>query len=155
MKKNVLLLLFLISFSGYSQLNEGFESGIPATWTIFDNGIGTAQSWGITTNAANVHSGLQAAEVVRGNIGQGKISEDWLVTPLTTIITNAQLRFFARSNYNGDNGTLYQIRISSASATDPKDVSKYSIIKEYTELELSAKANVYEEKVESLEAYAG
>ena len=142
MKKITLLLFLFISFSSYSQLDEGFESGIPTTWTVFDNGVGTVQSWGITTNAANVHSGSQAAEVLRGNIGQNNVSEDWLVTPLTTILTNAQLRFFARSNFSGNNGTLYQIRISSASATDPLDVSNYSIIKEYTELQLSAQANV-------------
>ena len=157
MKKITLLILALfVTFSGYSQWTEDFESGIPATWTVFDNAVGIGQSWGITTTASDVNSGTKAAQVREGQIGQGSISEDWLVTPLQTgIISNAQLRFFTRSKVTGNQGTLYQIRISSTTATGANDVGSYTILQQYTELDLSAIATVYEEKVLSLAAFAG
>jgi gliding motility-associated-like protein len=157
MKKITLLILMIFtSFSGYSQWVEGFESGIPSTWTVSNNGFGLVQNWQVTSVASNVYSGTQAAEVLRENVGAGVTSEDWLVTPLQTgIIANAQLRFFSRSQVAGNSGTLYQIRISSPSATGPTDFASYSVIQEYTELTLSAIASIYEEKVVSLAAYAG
>lgn len=154
MKKIISVLLFsLLSFFGYSQLNEGFESGIPATWAVFDNGIGTTQSWSTTSVAINVYAGTSSAEVLRGNIGNGNTSEDWLVTPIQNIPVNGQLRFFTRSQLTGDNGTKYQIRISSINAPSQTDPTTFTVIKEYTELELSAIANVYQEQLISLAAY--
>ena len=67
MKKSILFFMLFLSIF-YANSQEGFETGIPATWTVFDNGVGTAQSWGITTTAENVYAGAQAAEVLRGNI---------------------------------------------------------------------------------------
>ena len=74
MKKITLLILALfVTFSGYSQWTEDFESGIPATWTVFDNAVGIGQSWGITTTASDVNSGTKAAQVREGQIGIGSI----------------------------------------------------------------------------------
>ena len=71
MKKiTFLLLMILVSITGYSQLAlEGFETGsltpdpLPSTnwtlgtgnWAVFDNGVGTTYRWG--TSATNVCSG--------------------------------------------------------------------------------------------------
>lgn len=154
MKKILLFLFFTIPFIGFTQsFNEDFENGIPAGWTVFDNGVGTAQSWAITTNGADAHSGTKAAQVLRENIGQNNTSEDWLVTPLTTIISNAQLRFWSRSQLVGDQGTKYEIRISMPGISGPTDTSNYTTIKTYTENELSASSAVYQENFLSLAAY--
>ena len=154
LKKIILILIMtFLSLSGYSQLYEGFEGGtIPSSWAVFDNGVGTAQSWGVTTTAANVYQGTHAAEVLRGQIGQGTTSEDWLVTPLQMIPANGILRFFTRSQILGDNGTLYQIRISATSQTD---MSTFTTIQTYTESQLSTLAGTYEKKTINLNAYAG
>ena len=61
MKKIILFtLVFLLSIVGYSQdlsvQTESFDGGIPATWAVFDNGVGTSQKWQITSNAPEVYS---------------------------------------------------------------------------------------------------
>jgi len=159
MKKIILLLLIsFFSFSGYSQLAlEGFESGIPSTWAVFDNGVGTNQSWGINNAVATpptVYQGNNAAYINRENLGtEGLTSQDYLATPLVTIPTNGQIRFFTRSFANGNQGTKYQIRVapSTASQTNP---SAYVLVQEWDETSLNATFNIYEEKIVSLSAYA-
>ena len=96
MKKIIFIILMsFVSFLGHSQFSENFDLGIPATWTVFDNGVGLAQSWQTTTVPVNVFGGVGAsAEVNRENILQGNTSEDWLVTPMQDIPANFQLKFF-------------------------------------------------------------
>ncbi|MEY2630318.1 MAG: putative adhesin, partial [Bacteroidota bacterium] len=118
MKKiTILVLTSLMSICGYSQMAlEGFESttgptALPSTtwtlgtgnWAVFDNGVGTVQRWGINSTTVTpptppiVYQGTNAAYVNRENIGQNNTSEDYLATPLVTIPTNGQLRFYTRS----------------------------------------------------------
>ena len=155
MKKITLLLLtFLCSFVGYSQFPENFEApgstvptGFPTGWITADNGVGTGQSWTIANNAAVIitnNGGTQSAYINREEIGSGNTSEDWLISPSTAIPTNGQLRFFTKQSLAGDNGTLYQIRISSGTQSL---LSGYTILKQWTEAELNAIYNVAEEKV--------
>lgn len=147
-----------VSFLGHSQFSENFDLGIPATWTVFDNGVGLAQSWQTTTVPVNVFGGVGAsAEVNRENILQGNTSEDWLVTPMQDIPANFQLKFFTRKGAIGDRGAIYQIRISTNVATgqNANQVANYTILKTYTELEIAAIFNVYEEKTISLTGYTG
>lgn len=149
------LLLFLLSLSFYfaqAQYPEGFESGVPPTgWARFDNGVGTLQSW--TNNGTFPNSGTQAAFVQREAIGTGNTSEDWLVTPLSAIPANGQLRFFTRQLFSGDGGTLYDIRVSTTSQTNP---ATFTSIQTYTETQLNENSvyNVYEEKVLDISAFA-
>jgi gliding motility-associated-like protein len=172
MKKITLLLITLcFSLSGYSQLAlEGFESTtgpatLPSTtwtlgtgnWAVFDNGTGLGQRWGINstvTTPAIVYQGTNAAYVNRENIGQGNTSEDYLATPLVTIPTNGQLHFYTRSFTTGNQGTLYQIKVApvSASQTNP---AAYTLVQQWTEVDLTSTYNIYEEKIVSLAAYAG
>ncbi|MEZ4787064.1 MAG: choice-of-anchor J domain-containing protein [Flavobacterium haoranii] len=93
------------------------------------------------------------AFVNREAIGTGNTSEDWLVTPLSAIPTNGQLRFFTRQLFSGDGGTLYDIRISTTSQTN---TASFTSIQTYTEVQLNENSvfNVYEEKVLDLTAYA-
>ena len=159
MKKiTLLLLLSLFTIDSYSQLAlEGFESGIPSSWSVFDNGVGTVQSWGINNTVATpplVYQGTNAAYVNRENIGQGNTSQDYLATPLVTIPTNGQLHFYTRSFTNGNQGTLYQIKVAPSSATQ-NNPAAYTLVQQWDETTLNTTFNIYEEKVVSLSAYAG
>jgi gliding motility-associated-like protein len=172
MKKITFLLITLcFSLSGYSQLAlEGFESTsgpatLPSTtwalgtgnWAVFDNGIGLGQRWGINstvTTPAIVYQGTNAAYINRENIGQGNTSEDYLATPLVTIPTNGQLHFYTRSFTTGNQGTLYQIKVAPATASQTNPAA-YTLVQQWTEVDLTTTYNIYEEKVVSLAAYAG
>ncbi|MFM9988174.1 fibronectin type III domain-containing protein [Flavobacterium sp.] len=156
--KKIILAFFMIilPFLGFSQINEGFEGATfppttPGNWAVLDNGVGTAVSWTETTDPTRVHSGLKAAIVDRENVGPGNTSQDWLVSPQITVTTNAQLRFFTRQTIVPDNGTTYEIRVSTnASQTNQ---AAYTTIKTWTDLTLNASPLVYEEKIVSLAAY--
>ncbi|MFN7014824.1 MAG: choice-of-anchor J domain-containing protein, partial [Bacteroidia bacterium] len=176
MKKITLLLVTLFfSMVGYSQLTptvEGFESTtgptpLPSTtwslstgnWAVFDNGVGLNQRWGINSTVVTpptpplVYQGANSAYVNRENIGQGNTSEDYLSTPLVNIPTNGQLRFYTRTFSTGNQGTLYQIKVapSTASQTDP---AAYTLVQQWTEVDLTVNYNIYEEKLVDLSAYA-
>ncbi len=157
MKKITVLLLSFITLSGFSQtLQEGFEgTTFPPTtpapgWVVFQNAFGTRQ-WGSSVVA---HAGLGAAQMnSRQNIAINNTSKDYLVTPLVTIPANGQLRFWARTENNGNQGTLYQVRVASganvANQTDEAafNVAPANLIQQWTEDEISTTYNVYEEKV--------
>lgn len=182
MKKITLLILTLLfSLAGYSQFptpgTEGFEGttgpdlaapttpspwtlGTGATgnqWAVFDNGVGLGQRWGINNSVATppiVYAGTNAAYINRENIGLGNTSEDYLATPLITVPTNGQVRFFARTFSNGNTGTLYQVKVASVGSTQNAPASYTTLLAEYTEDQLTLDPdgvqnafNVYTEKV--------
>jgi gliding motility-associated-like protein len=171
MKKiTLLLLLFFISLSGYSQFTpivEGFESTTgpetspstdwylgTGTWAVFDNdaasGITTTQRWSINTLPTNVYQGTNAAYMNRENIGAGNTSEDFLATPLVHVPANGELHFYARTFASGQQGTIFQVRIAPDVPGAQTNPAAYSTIQTYTEAQLSALFNVYEEKVINL-----
>lgn len=177
MKKITLLLVTLFfSMLGYAQFTptvEGFESTtgptpLPSTtwslstgnWAVFDNGIGLNQRWGINSTVVApptpplVYQGANSAYVNRENIGQGNTSEDYLASPLVNIPINGQLRFYTRTFTTGNQGTVYQIKVapSSASQTNP---AAYTLVQQWTEVDLTVAYNIYEEKLVDLSAYAG
>ena len=162
--KKVTLLFTLLFFSvGYSQLAlEGFENTSGPTalpnwtlgtgnWSVFDNGVGTGNSWDINSGVAIpplVYAGINAAYMNREFTGPGLTAEDYLATPLVTIPANGQLRFWTRSFTTGNQGTLYDIRVAPATATVTNPAAYTSILTTpYTEDTLSAVFNIYEEKV--------
>ncbi|MGX7668618.1 fibronectin type III domain-containing protein, partial [Flavobacterium pedocola] len=161
MKKiTFLIFMSLLSFVGYAQFPENFESGIPANWNVMDNGVGTVQNWTTTTLYGPHPSGTSAALIDRGNIGQGNTSEDWLVAPQYSVPAQAQLRFMTKMVLSGDNGTLYQVRVSTTSQTNQ---ASFTTIQQWTESELeiamanggSTGYNIYGEIVLNLNAYVG
>lgn len=162
MKKITLVFLMsLLSFLGFAQFPENFDSGIPASWNVMDNGVGTTQSWTTTSTLfLPTHGGAQHALIDRENIGAGNTSEDWLVTPQFTVPPNGQLRFWTKMNLSGDNGTLYQLRVSTTSQTNQ---ASFTQIQQWTESQLEADMtaggstafNVYGEIIKSLSAYSG
>ncbi|ELV7525209.1 fibronectin type III domain-containing protein [Flavobacterium psychrophilum] len=157
MKKNIIA-FFMIIFPllSFAQITEGFEGATfppatPGNWAVLDNGVGTAVSWTETTDPTRVHSGLKAAIVDRENIGAGNTSQDWLVSPRITLTINSQLRFFTRQTSVPDNGTTYEIRVSTdASQTNQ---AAYTTVQTWNDLTLNASPLVYEEKIVSLAAY--
>ncbi|HEY0046298.1 MAG TPA: choice-of-anchor L domain-containing protein, partial [Flavobacterium sp.] len=170
MKKITLLILaFFFSMLGYSQ-SEGFEGeSTPnlvtdqwilgsGTWAVFDNGVGTAQSWTVNTTVSTppapplIHSGERAAFINLENIGANNTSRDYLATPLFTIPDNGQLRFFTRTTVNGNQGTVYKIMVSTTVQNDP---AAYVEVESWAENELTNTFNIYEEKVVDLSAYEG
>ena len=163
MKKFIFIfLLFFSSFVGFSQiLIEDFEaapdaadaSGVWANtsgnWLVKDNRTNTGINWQTNVAPFGANGGTKAAFVNREFTGAGILAEEWLITPQRNIVANSQLRFFTRQTFNGDFGTKYQIRVSSAA--DQSDLSQYTtIVMEYTETELStltADQLDYEEKI--------
>ena len=94
MKKITLLFLFLIGSitSSFGQFTEGFESGIPATWTVI-NGGDAANTW--TANTFTPHTGTGDA-----SIGYSATAhDDHLITPSITVTAgvNDRISFWARS----------------------------------------------------------
>ncbi len=170
MKKTTLLILMLfISFTGFSQFSEGFEgSTLPnlatkqwvlgsGTWGVFDNGVGLTKSWNVNSGVTTpptpplVHGGARAAYMDRENIGAGNTARDYLATPLVSIPSNGELKFWARTLASGNLGTIFKVMVSTTSQTDP---AAYTLIQSWTEDELTLIYNVYEEKTVNLSAYA-
>ena len=160
MKKTILSFFMLIlSTLGFSQINENFEGAVfppttPSNWLVADNGVGTGISWTETNNTSLTFGGTgKSAYMNRESLGGTATSQDWLVTPRFTVPVNGQLKFFTRQTLIGDNGTVYQIRVS----TDPTQANQaaYTTVQSWTETTLNATYNVYEEKLVSLNANAG
>lgn len=146
-KITLLLFAFLSSFLGYSQLAlEGFEGTTfpPTNWAVFDTGVGGTVDWSTNVNS---YQGALAAYMNRQNIGAGITSEEYLATPSVFIQPNAEIRFFSRTFTAGNAGTLYQVKIKPVTAGAQNDPNGYILLQEYTEDQLSAVFNVYEEKV--------
>ncbi len=170
MKKQLLFnFIFFFSFYlGHSQFNEGFENttgpdALPSTnwtlgsgnWSVFDNGVGSNR-WGINSVIATpplVHAGTNAAYMNRDQTGgAGLTSEDYLATPLVTFPMNGKLSFFSRTFTNGNTGTIYQIKVCSG-AGSPTNPSNYTLtLAEFTEDQISADFNIYEQKIINLPA---
>ncbi|AWA29336.1 hypothetical protein HYN48_04110 [Flavobacterium magnum] len=147
MKKITLLLTFLLfSALGYSQL-ETFEGGIPSTWAVMNgtNGAGTLQPWILNTTpfptfrspyCAHIDPdcNLNAAYVNNEQIGIGNTEEDWLIMNQRLIPANGQLQFWTRLTTVGDQGTVYEIRVSTnASQTNQ---AAYTVLQSWGEDEI-------------------
>jgi len=150
--KRITLFLFLVlfSFSGFAQLTENFEGSTTpdldsdtwelssGVWGVFDNGVGTGQSWtfndGVTTPPTPplVYEGARAAYMNRENIGAGNTAQDFLATPLVEIPANGQLKFWTRTTLNTNNGTIYKIMVAPESATQ-NDPGAYALIQVWGE----------------------
>ncbi|WP_318641835.1 fibronectin type III domain-containing protein [Flavobacterium ardleyense] len=170
MKKITLLILMLfLSFAGFSQFTEGFEgTTVPniaakqwvlgsGTWGVFDNGVGTTKSWGVNSGVTTpplVHSGLRAAYMVNDNIGIGNMSQDFLATPMITVPANGELKFWARTLQNGNQGTIYKIMVSNTAGSQTNPAA-YTLIQQWNEDQLVTDYNIYEEKSVNLTAFAG
>ncbi|AWG24466.1 fibronectin type III domain-containing protein [Flavobacterium kingsejongi] len=156
MKKITLLIfMLLLSFvSGYGQFTEGFEGASfpPTGWTTIHTGPANSPTWGMVNSGTTgaVHSGTQAALINRPPVDvAGTVNTDWLISNQVSIPINGQLRFFAKQAASGDQGTIFQLRISTTSQTLE---TAYTVVKQWTELEMNTNYNTYEEKVFNIPA---
>lgn len=166
------LSLFLFTTLSFAQFYEGFEnapavtSPLPAiwplssgNWAVFDNNVGTVQSWGINLFATGLqYQGINCASVSRESIGMGNTSEDWLATPALTVSPSgvSELHFYSRMFTAGDQGTIFKVCV--APAIDPSfqsNPSAYTVVQQWTETTLNSNASDWEEKIVDLSAYAG
>lgn len=95
MKKITLLLVMLLSsITGYSQFSEGFETEIPASFTV--NNGGSANGWvHSTAPTGGAHTGSGVARIVYNTDAHN----DDLITPQMTIASgvNDRLSFWIKS----------------------------------------------------------
>jgi hypothetical protein len=144
--RGLIFIFFLfLSVSSYGQLaTESFESGIPSTWSLFQNSVGTT-SWSISNDG---YLGGKAAIInpAAENIGAGKTADYYLVTPSVSVPANGEIRFFTKQGSSTNNGTVYQLRVSTASQPD---IDGFSVVLQtWTEDDLyTVSPTEYEEKV--------
>ena len=146
--KKLLLLLFMFAGLNVFGQSENFEGATfpPTGWTQFESGTGlpAGPTWTETNVAAFTFGGVgKSAMIVRENVTTG-LAIDWLVTNAITVPANGQIRFYAKTVQTGVQGGTFDVKISTASQTNPLD---FTNIITYTESTLTAVANVYEEKV--------
>ncbi|WP_188361223.1 T9SS-dependent choice-of-anchor J family protein [Flavobacterium orientale] len=154
-KLYIFTLLFFSSFNMFSQFYEGFEGDTfpPPGWLVADSGAeGVAQpySW---TRIEIPNIGNWAAYMDRYNIGMGNTSLDWLITPQISVTSNQKLFFSSRTTLAGNQGTLFQVRVS----TNPNqsELSSYTVLQQYTEHEINSTFNIYQENAIDLQAFVG
>ena len=152
MKKLLLFFMSLFTFLSYGQLSEGFENVTfpPPGWVVTDNGIGTVQSWTRNTTFPNVWTiGVGSASSNREAAVPG-LAQDWLITPQVTVPADGQVRFFARSASNGEQGSIYKVLLS----TTTQNIAAFTTtLATYTELDIINATMA--QKIILLDAYAG
>lgn len=169
MKKALLLLLMCFNtLLGFSQIFfEGFENTtgpnpLPSTnwtlgsgsWAVFDNGVSVGERWSASTLAPL--DGLNCAYINRGNIGMSNTSEEYLVTPAITLSGICDLSFFSRSTTQGNQGTIYQIKIALAdNPANQTDPNAFVLWAEFDESSLTNDTNNYTQKWVSLNGFQG
>jgi hypothetical protein len=114
MKKITLLfLLFMGSItSSFSQFTEGFETGIPGTWTVLNGG--DANTWVHFTQAVWVLEGTASATITYSATAH----DDYLITPPITVTAgvNDRFTFWARS-FDVDYPEEFDLVISTTTPT--------------------------------------
>lgn len=146
MKKITLLFLFLIGSitSSFGQFTEGFESGIPATWTVLNGG--DTNTWGpFTTPVVFVLEGTTSALISYSATAH----DDYLITPaiVVTAGVNDRFSFWARS-FDVDYPEEFDLMISTTTPTAGA----------FTSIEIVAPdsaATTYTEYTYDLSAYVG
>lgn len=118
MKKLYFALVLLTNTFCFSQLSENFDasSSLPSGWVAYagTNGLGTGQSWGISTSRS-----FSAPNSAFVRYEAGGLNEDWLVTPLIDLtgMTGTSLTFYGGQQYTDPYGTVYEIKVSTTSQT--------------------------------------
>lgn len=127
---------------------ESFEGTFPPVgWVMFDNGVGTVESW---TTTATAHTGTQAAYMQYENVTTG-IAEDWLVSPLASISATANiLSFWERESYTSNWGSVYSVLVSTSSQTN---ITTFTTVATYSETTINPL--VYRNRLINLSAYNG
>lgn len=157
MKKllTVLMMCFAV-FAVNAQISfweEGFESGIPSTWSNVD-ADGDGNQWfaygpGISTNPS--HSGAQCAASASWTSGVALTPDNWLVTPAITVPaagTTPTLSWWSAAQDPDYPDDHYEVYISTTGAT-PADFTSASIYSE------TLSSDTWENHTYDLSSYAG
>jgi len=112
MKKITLLFaMLLFSIVGFSQFTEGFETEIPATFTVNNGGAVAGNTW-VHSGAPNggAHTGTGVASITY----EGTAHNDDLITPQITVAANVndKLSFWIKSR-SGTFLESYEVRLST------------------------------------------
>jgi len=126
---------------------ESFNGGIPASWTI-NSSVTVPNNW--------------VADPVNGYLGSPGIKVDpdtgvtdgstvptveyYLITPQIVSPDVTEIRFFTRKGNFGNQGTKYDLRISTAAQPNINNFTSI-LTKPWTETTLVVSATTYEEKV--------
>lgn len=153
-KLHLRLILTALAVFGYSLSSraqafpESFEGAFPPTgWTVFDNGIGTVESWTTTTTA---QAGAQAA-YIQYESGFTGTAEDWLVSPTVAITpTSSILSYWERETYTSDWFSVYNVLVSTSSQTN---TSTFTLVATYPENTVNPLT--YRSRIINLSAYIG
>lgn len=145
MKKITLLCLFLMGSitSTFAQFTEGFESGIPATWTVINQG--DASTWESFTQALWVIEGTTSATITYDEFDA---HDDYLITPAITVVAGVNDRFsFWAQSYDPLYPEEFTLEVSTTTATAGA----------FTSIDTVAPANDgnYHEYTYDLSAYVG
>jgi hypothetical protein len=115
MKKITLLFLLFVGSitSSFGQFTEGFETGIPATWTVLNGG--DVNTWVQFTNATFVLEGTASATITYTTAAA---HDDYLITPAITVVAgvNDRFTFWARS-FDVDYPEEFDLMISTTTPT--------------------------------------
>ncbi len=146
--------LFLLSSVTFAQLNENFESGvIPSNWAVFKNGPGPAAvMWNVITNSNSCGGNSSAYMNANHGIGIGNTSENWMVTNLVNVPANGELKFLSRASAIGDNGAIFQIKISTSSQTN---VNTFTLLKQWSDYHFGNLTEACKNEAIDLSSYAG
>jgi len=166
MKKITLLILTLfMSFVGYSQLSENFDSGtaLPTDWVAFANGTGVATNptrWGVVSSAAQASTPPNALRTLYYAITNTTTTvatgQEWVATKQINVPSAAQLQFNVKKvNAQLDPGQTFQIWIANgdnpANQTNP---AAYTLKQEWLVDEISDTPTAYVQKTIDLSSYA-
>lgn len=144
------IMLFVVHQNKAQVFPQSFEGATfpPTGWKVFDNAVGTIQSW--TNSTLGPQSGTASAYVQYENVTTG-IAEDWLVSPAVSITASTSiLSYWEKETFATNWGSLYNILISSSSQTN---VATFTTVTSYTEDVVNPL--VYKNKVINLSAYIG
>lgn len=149
MRKQLLIYFcfLLVTFYGYSQMpTETFEAGIPSTWLTKSDG--STLLWGTSTDGY-MSNGSAFIDPRTDNIGAGNTAKYYLISPLVTIPANGEVRFFTKQSDEADNGSRYEIRLSTANR---EDLGGYTtLLTAWTETQLNPTTPLgYVEKIVTL-----
>lgn len=114
MKKITLLFLLFIGSitSSFGQFTEGFDAGIPGTWTVINGG--DANTWVQFSTAPWIIEGTSSATITYSATAH----DDYLITPAITVAAgvNDRFTFWARS-YDPDYPEEFDLVISTTTPT--------------------------------------
>ncbi len=125
MKRNYFFLFaFLLGIIGWqtnAQFSENFDAAttLPAGWSVINGG--DANTWEVFVDAAEAHS---PDNYVRIHWDSSTAHDDYLITPAITVTAgvNDFISFFVKSK-SSTYLENYEVRLSTASNTDPADFS--------------------------------